>query len=113
MKPNASAAASATRNDRAAFMTFPSLVPRTPDVFSCCPNASAEIAAQHQRRGAGLIIAPAPPDVAEAGAAIQRTGGGVVLVDFKKHGAGAEPGEAPHVQIEQRSGKAAPALARR
>src|SRR6202044_4232096 len=92
--------ASAPRNDRVAVMTF--LPP--------CGNASAEIAAQHQRRGAALIIAPAPPDVAEAGAAIQRTRGGVVLIDFEKHRPGAEPGEASQVQTEQRPGNYPPPL---
>src|ERR1700686_1040469 len=86
-------------------MTFPSLASRAPDAFFSRPNASAEIAAQYQRRSTALIIALTPPDVAEAGAAIQRTRGGVVFIDFEKHGPGAESGEAAQVQIEQRSGK--------
>src|SRR5580704_16469395 len=92
-------------------MTFPSLASRAPDAFFSRPNASAKITAQYQRRSPALIIAPAPPDVAEAGAAIQRTRGGVVFIDFEKHGPGAETGEAPQMQIEQRSGKTAAALA--
>src|ERR1700730_7177433 len=91
-------------------MTFPSLASGAPDAFFSRPEASAEIAVQYQRRSAALIIALAPPDVAEAGAAIQRTRGGVVFIDFEKHGPGAEPGEAPQVQIEQRPGKSPPAL---
>src|SRR5580693_8165509 len=91
-------------------MTFPSLASRAANAFFCRPNASAEITAQYQRRSAALIIALAPPDVAEAGAAIQRTRGGVVFIDFEKHGPGAEAGEAAQVQIEQRPGKAATAL---
>src|ERR1700684_4130561 len=71
-----------------AFMTFPSLACRAPDAFFNRPDASAEVTAQYQRRSPALIIALAPPDVAE-------------------------PGEAPQVQIEQRSGKSPPALTRR
>src|ERR1700730_12784899 len=91
-------------------MTFPSLAPRAPDAFFSCPGASAEITAQYQRRSAALIIALTPPDVAEAGAAIQRTRRSVVFIDFEKHGPGAKTGEAPQVQIEQRSGKSPSAL---
>src|ERR1700693_2755471 len=91
-------------------MTFPPLHPERRTRFFTRPNASAEITAQYQRRSAALIIALAPPDVAEAGAAIQRTRGGVAFIDFEKHGPGAEPGQAPQVQIEQRSGKSAAAL---
>src|ERR1700689_5288291 len=104
-KLNASAAATATRSDRVSFMTFPSLASRAPAAFFSRPNASAEITAQYQRPSPTLIIALAPPDVAEAGAAIQRTRGGVVFVDFKKHGARAEAGQAPQMQIEQRPSK--------
>ena len=66
-------------------MTFPSLASQAADAFNR-PNASAEITAQYQRGSAALIIALAPPDVAEAGAAIQRTRRGVVFIDFEKHG---------------------------
>src|SRR5580700_6310343 len=91
-------------------MTFPSLACRAPDAFFNRPDASAEITAQYQRRSPALIIALAPPDVAEAGAAIQRTRGDVVFIDFEKHRPGAEAGEAPQVQIEQRPRKSSPAL---
>src|SRR6202040_1037832 len=80
------------------------------DAFFSRPGASAEITAQHQRRSPALIIALTPPDVAEAGAAIPGTRRGVAFIDFKKHGPCAEPGEAPQVQIEQRSGKSPSAL---
>src|SRR5580700_11722491 len=92
-------------------MTFPSLACRAPDAFFNRPDASVEITAQYQRRSPALIIALAPPDVAEAGAAIQRTRRSVVFIDLEKHSPGAEPGEAPQVQIEQRPRKTTAALA--
>src|SRR6202035_991349 len=83
---------------------------RPPGRIFCRADASAKIATQYQRRSPALILTLAPPAVAEAGAAIQRTRGGVVFIDLEKHGPGAESGEAPQMQIEQRSGKAPSAL---
>src|SRR5580704_17359083 len=83
-------------------------------IFVCSrADVSAEVATQHQRRCAGLIIASAPSYVVETGAAIQRTRRRVALVDLEKHGPRAEPGQAPQMQIEQWPRIAAAALALR
>src|SRR5580700_284162 len=93
---------------------FPSYAANAGRIFVCSrADVSAEVATQHQRRCAGLIIALASSHVVESGAAIQRTRRRVVLVDLEKHGPRTEPGEAPQMQIEQWPRIAAAALALR
>ena len=59
-----------------------------------------------------LVIARPPADLAEAGAPVEPPRRLVVLVDFEKHRARAEPGEPPQMQIEQRAREPAAAARR-
>lgn len=58
-------------------------------------RASAEVAAQHQRRCAAFVIALPPADLAEAGTAIKPPRGSILFADFQEHGTHAESGQAP------------------
>ena len=61
--------------------------------------ASAEVAAQHQRRAAAFIISLAAAHFAESGAPVEPAGRRIALADLEKHRTGAEAGQPPQMQL--------------
>src|SRR3954469_22437443 len=56
-----------------------------------------------------LVVARTPPDLAKASPLVEPPRRFVVLVDFKEHRVGAQPGQPPQMQVQQGASESASA----